>query len=399
MRTKFTINEILFESYIFCAIAGGIFKNIIGRWEPIYDTYTFVSQGRVGTLFNSLAVLALLALTLRCTIRYIKQMPKIIVYVNMILLVYYFVWTFISLKENSLQTVFFDGLATSIILLTLTCALGFDSTIWGIIKRRILFICSLLGIVFFFSVFSFWSQYGMKWPTNASYKGIFTYWITSVWIFTFIYCNDKKRRKVVYLMNIMVVVAAFITQSRAWVLQTLILLFITFVLSGRRNKGFKFMMGCLLVSIAIISVSYIFPSVTGNLFDRGLEDTRSGQYVIFFSQHKLSDLIFGLGLNATYRYLGNNFYPYFDNQFMFIMFHYGMLPVISWLIVYFSIFKRRKFQVTEDERIIRAAKYVGTFVLMAYLGLSTYYQIEFGYSSVLIMILLGNAIKRIHARS
>lgn len=398
MRTKFTINEILFEAYIFCAITGGIFKSMIGRWEPIYDTYTFVSQGRVGTLFNSLAVLLLLVLIMRCTIRYIKQMPKLIVCINMMLIVYYFVWTVISLKDNTFQEVFFEGLATSIILLSLTCVLGFDSAIWEIVKKRVLFICFLLGIVFFFSVFSFWSQFGIKWPTNASYKGIFSYWITSVWVLTFIYCDDKKRKKLVYFMNTMIVVAAFITQSRAWVLQTLILLFITFVLSGKRNKGFKFLMGCLLVAIAIIGVSYVFPNVTGDLFERGLEDTRSGQYVIFFSQHKMSDLILGLGLNATYRYLGNNFYPYFDNQFMFVMFHYGVLPVLSWLIVYFSIFKRGKFHISEDEKVIRAARYVGTFVLMAYLGLSTYYQIEFGYSSVLIMILLGNAIKRIYVR-
>lgn len=398
MRRKFTINEILFEAYIFCAIVGGIFKCVIGRWEPIYDTYRFVSQGRIGTLLSSLSFLILLILIFRCNIKYQKQMPKKIVYLNTILLCYYFVWTMISLRNNSIQSVFFDGLATSIILLTLTCSLGFDSAIWNIVKKRILFISSILGVIFFLAVFSFWGQYGMKWPTNASYKGVFTYWITSVWILTFIYYNDKKKRKIIYLMNSMVVIAAFITQSRAWVLQTLILLFVTFVLSGRRNKGFKILMGCLLVLIALVGISYIFPNVTGSLFKRGLEDTRSGQYVVFFSQHKFSDLFLGLGLNATYRYLGNSFYPYFDNQFMFIMFHYGMLPVTAWLTVYFSLFKRKRLHITEDIQIAQAAKYVGTFVLMAYLGLSTYYQIELGYSSVLIMILFGNAIKRIYAR-
>lgn len=398
MRTKFTINEILFEAYIFCAIVGGIFKCVIGRWEPIYDTYTFVSQGRIGTLFSSLSFLILLVLMFRCNIKYQKQMPKKIVYLNTILLCYYLIWTVISLRDNSAQSVFFDGLATSIILLTLTCSLGFDSAIWNIIKNQILLISSLLGIIFFLAVFSFWGQYGMKWPMNASYKGVFTYWITSVWILTFIYNNDKKKRKIVYFMDIMVIIAAFITQSRAWVLQTLLLLFVTFVLLERKNKGFKILMGCVLVLIVLVAISYVFPNIAGSLFGRGLEDTRSGQYVVFFSQHKFSDLFFGLGLNATYRYLGNSAYPYFDNQFMFIMFHYGMLPVIMWLIVFFSVFKRKKLHTNEDIQTVRAAKFVGFFVLMAYLGLSTYYQIELGYSSVLIMILFGNAIKRIYVR-
>ena len=83
-------------------------------------------------------------------------------------------------------------------------------------------------------------------------------------------------------------------------------------------------MGVLLLIIAILGISYIFPEVTGNLFERGFEDTRSGQYIVFFAQHSWSDLICGLGLNATYSYLGNDNYPFFDNQFMFVMFHYGI---------------------------------------------------------------------------
>jgi hypothetical protein len=153
-------------------------------------------------------------------------------------------------------------------------------------------------------------------------------------------------------------------------------------------------MGCLFIVIAIVGISYIFPNITGSLFERGFEDTRSGQYVVFFKQHSWNDLLLGLGLNATYTYLGNDFYPYFDNQFMFIMFHYGILPVISWIVVYCYVFKGKKIINLKDEVIIRAAKYIGGFALLAYMGLSTYYQIELSYSSVLIMLLLGNAIQR-----
>ena len=36
MRTKFTINEILFELYLISAVMGGILRNMLGVWEPIY---------------------------------------------------------------------------------------------------------------------------------------------------------------------------------------------------------------------------------------------------------------------------------------------------------------------------------------------------------------------------
>lgn len=125
-----------------------------------------------------------------------------------------------------------------------------------------------------------------------------------------------------------IIAAAFITQSRGWVLQTLVLLFVFVAVLGNRNRYVKFLMGLLLIFIAILGVSYVFPEITGNLFNRGVEDTRSGQYVIFFAQHSWKDLILGLGINASYSYLGNVNYTYFDNQFMFVMFHYGIFPVI-----------------------------------------------------------------------
>lgn len=48
----------------------------------------------------------------------------------------------------------------------------------------------------------------------------------------------------------------------------------------------------------------------------------------------------------------------------------------------------------EQSRIvIRAAKFVGFFVLLAYMGVSTYYQIELGYSGVIVMMLVGKALR------
>ena len=43
--------------------------------------------------------------------------------------------------------------------------------------------------------------------------------------------------------------------------------------------------------------------------------------------------------------------------------------------------------------MIQAAKFVGLFVLLAYMGVSTYYQIELGYNGVIVMILIGKALR------
>lgn len=398
MRTKFTINEFLFNAYLFCAVSSGIIKCVIGKWIPIYDTYTFLSQGWVSSLLYNISILILFVLILRCNFRYQKRNPKIVQGINIIIIFYYLIWTIISLINNSMKDVIFGGISTSVILLIIICPLGYDPKIWEILKKKIIIINFIYLIIFFALVLIFWRDFGLIWPTYASYKGIFTYWITSSWLLNFIFNNGERLKKIININNCLLVVASFIMQSRAWVLQSLVLLFISLLNKGKKNRLLKLILGVLLLCILVVCISYIFPDVVGNLFNRGLEDTRSGQYEVFFSQHNIQNLFFGLGLNATYKYLGNDFYPYFDNQFMFIMFHYGIIPVLSWLCIYISLFKKYKNINYDDLKMLNAARYVGTFVLMAYLGISTYYQVEIGYSSVVVMILFGNAISRIYKR-
>ena len=73
MRTKYTINELLFEIYLICVILGSLLRNMLGEWEPIYDTYRFVSKGRWGTFFLSFSSIIILVLIFRCFIQYIKK--------------------------------------------------------------------------------------------------------------------------------------------------------------------------------------------------------------------------------------------------------------------------------------------------------------------------------------
>ncbi len=390
MGIKVNINKILFELYLFCAILGGIIRNIFGIWENRFGTYSFVSKGPWGTLFIMLSLMILFILMFRCNVKYQEILPQKLRILSNIMIIYYGIWTFISLTNNSIENVFLGGVSTSIIILPLAFVLGYDLKIWMALKKFLPLLCIILIFAFYYAVLSFWKQYGIQTPMNASYKGIFSYLITTVWLTVFIYINNKEKRRFIYGILFFTVMGAFIVQSRAWILQTLMLLFSIFLLSGRKNRFFKIILGILFGIIIVIVISYIFPSITEKLINRGFEDTRSGQYAVFFSQYSWKSLIVGAGLNATYKYLGNDFYPYFDNQFMFMMFHYGVLPVIYWLTVYFFLFKKKKIR----DDITVASKFVGSFVLLAYLGVSTYYQIELGYSSVLIMILFGNSIAR-----
>lgn len=58
-----------------------------------------------------------------------------------------------------------------------------------------------------------------------------------------------------------------------------------------------------------------------------------------------------------------------------------------------STLKGSKIYNEQSRIVIRAAKFVGFFVLLAYMGVSTYYQIELGYSGVIVMMLIGKALR------
>ena len=46
MRTKYTINELLFKIYLICVILGSLLRNMLGEWEPIYDTFKNVKTDK-----------------------------------------------------------------------------------------------------------------------------------------------------------------------------------------------------------------------------------------------------------------------------------------------------------------------------------------------------------------
>ena len=117
MRTKYTINELLFKLYLICVVLGCLLRNMLGEWKTIYDTYTFVSKGRWGTFFLSFSSIILFVLIFRCIIHYIKKVHAGIRILLISLIFYYLIWTVLSLDKAPIQSVFFEAISTSVILL------------------------------------------------------------------------------------------------------------------------------------------------------------------------------------------------------------------------------------------------------------------------------------------
>lgn len=395
MKIRTTYNKILIKTYLVCAIFSIFFYNILGSWESRYNYYSFVNLGRQGILFYSLSVVILFILIFRCFLKYFNQFNSTLKFIFISLFIYFVVYTIVTLSNNSIQITLFENVSTTVILFPALFVLGFDDDIWESLNKIIPYITIFLLILFYCLVFMFWSSHGIVQTMNANYKQIFIYLITSVWFWVII---DNKKNKTKNIVLIMLLLASIITTSRSWVLQICILLFI-YLFNKRGNKFIRIILAIIFMVILLITISFMFPDITENLLDRGFEDTRSGQYLIFFSSYSWDDLIFGQGLNAGYSYLGNANYSYFDNQFMFILFHYGLFPVIAFLIMTIKALFLKKSKFLGNMRyILQRARCVFPLIFLAYLGLSTYYQIKFDYNTVLIMIIIGRLLKNYSQR-
>lgn len=108
MRTKYTINELIFEIYLICVILGSLLRNMLGEWEPVYDTYRFVSKGRWGTFFLSFSSIIILVLIFRCFIQYIKKVHAGIRILIISSIIYYLIWTVLALDKAPAQSVFLN---------------------------------------------------------------------------------------------------------------------------------------------------------------------------------------------------------------------------------------------------------------------------------------------------
>ena len=137
MRTKYTINELLFKLYLICVVLGCLLRNMLGEWKTIYDTYTFVSKGRWGTFFLSFSSIILFVLIFRCIYTLHKKVHAGIRILLIKLDFLLFDMTVLSLDKAPIQSVFFEAISTSVILLPLSLLLGFDDNIWNILKNEL----------------------------------------------------------------------------------------------------------------------------------------------------------------------------------------------------------------------------------------------------------------------
>jgi hypothetical protein len=126
------------------------------------------------------------------------------------------------------------------------------------------------------------------------------------------------------------------------------------------------------------------------------EDTRTPQYSQFFEQVPVVSLITGLGPNATYTYRNQSGYSYIDNQFLFILFRYGLPMLLGYCaIVLWPGLRLLVCGGGEKERLLG---FFFAFWTLAMLGVSIFHAIVNNPPNLLTILLAGRCFTLIPLR-
>jgi hypothetical protein len=145
----------------------------------------------------------------------------------------------------------------------------------------------------------------------------------------------------------------------------------------------------LLAAIWLLSVA--FPERVETLRGRLLDDSRSSQYSDFFQQVPVTGLITGLGPKATYTFNDQPNYDYIDNQFLYILFKFGLPVLLGYCAV--VLWPGLRMLVYAANRRERSLGFFFAFWTLATLGVSVFHGITNNPQNFIAILLAGRCFR------
>ncbi|WP_143044456.1 hypothetical protein [Paenibacillus sp. CF384] len=394
---KVDLIGILFTGIIVLMLIQLIVPGVTGTWVREANSKAFTYIHHYSNLTSLCCTLGsyLLYLLLFICIWSNQKKGKALLFVYISTLVF-IVWGFYAIYETNVQEVLLDDVSINIILIPLLYLLGYEKAIFNSVKRMIPYIVILMVALILWSSLTFVFQYGFSAETRTSpSKEMFSIVISAYWCYALGMPESKKHHRTFKLvLGICLLICAFLIQSRGWMVQCILLLYTMLAYSAGKNALLRKIVAAFSVVLVFLLIIILLPSVTEGLFNRMGEDTRSGQYETFFSQVDAASLLWGNGQHGSYTFLGNTNYRYFDNQFIYIMFHYGIVPVLCLFGVIGGLFRKiNKDRLTlEEQAYIIGCRFMSFFYLAALGGLSVYFKFGWNLSTLFVLIFIGRGV-------
>lgn len=307
-------------------------------------------------------------------------------------------WTITESMNGNLEEAICGSIPTTLCLIPLFFLYGKASGVSNIINSLSKFLSvGFLAITVVASIDTYTNLgYGIRILSSPA-KDSLSMAVLSLWVYVFSGKTIEiptKEKRIYYIKIILITVATICSVaiiSRSWTIQCFILLIAYMLVSSENKKqSWKIIKIAIGLGALLLLLSFGFQELVGSLLERVGDDTRSGQYEQFFSQVQPSSLVFGNGMNATYKFNGID-YSYFDNQVFFTAFHYGILPFIA-LFVFLMRLLRCKLRAysAETRKLVLQKKIITLLFTLALCGLAVYLKYDWTISIALVLMYIGS---------
>jgi hypothetical protein len=321
------------------------------------------------------------------------RLPRLAVFLFAAMLLDCLFWCLVGYKPSEYWPELIGATSPFIFMMCLGVFAGFDPSLWPKLRPIVLAIAygsAVLGV-----------YYTARWTTSGNFEGS-TPTIDHLQIaFWFGLCSLVLRKSsrwhdcVPALIPIALCIPmAVISNSRSFSLLAILGLLtgLLVTLQGRRRlSAGRVVAICFLTALSVgIGLWLLFlasPERVLSLNDRLTEDSRSSQYTQFFGQVPATSLIAGLGPRATYTFNDQADYEYIDNQFLFILFKFGLPVLFGYGAV--IIYPGLRLLLKRGRRSQWVLGVVFLLWTLAGLGLSIYQNITVTPPNLLIILLAG----------
>lgn len=386
------VNAMLLYVAVFVSLIKMLIYSTRGTWVLSYGNYYFY-QAASGHFASVLAPALVLFLILLYNSKLLFR-RKDLFWVLLCIFPFVF-WSIVEFGNGEGVNVWLGSIPTTACLLPLFFLLGREESISKHFKTVALMLAVGYFLLTLYSALDFYSSVGfgnhvlfMPGKTSLSFA------MLSLWVYLF---SDLKKRESIRVLWFKVglillgLLCSLLIVSRSWSIQCVLLLAAYLILSSDLKGRVITMMGMVLGILAIfVFLEPYLSNVIFPLIDRVREDTRTGQFQVFFSQIDSWRLLFGSGMQATYVFRGEE-YRFFDNQFIFEAFHYGSLHLLPLL---WFLLRTMRVSVTKVTDLGRKKSYLGAKVVIATFlfamgGLSVYFRYDWTLSTALLLMFIG----------
>ena len=366
--SRLTFSELLFYFCVFAFVAESILKYQNTSW--LVNEYGTLASN-VGKVLGEWKILQICLISVLFFISFpIKK--NILTVCGVILSGSGFIWLANDAKDISIM--YFQMTSVTLIVMGMILIIAQNSHVYLCFKK----LCPLLAV--FYTIICLFSciDFKIHYPGMRMADGyIIEYFIYALFL-TGIWCSISDRSNVnnflVYFCCGTLVFCAFIITSRGWLIQSILLLifcYFTFSKNSIPSRILKIALLIIFIYLLYSFMQYIIGNQVQFMASRFSEDTRSNQMNQFLRQVSLTQLIVGQGVDASYIFKDNRYYRYIDNQFLFMMFRYGIISLIAYLIPFFYSFIK-----IERKKLWLKNNFVLIMWLLAMGGLSIYCSIK-----------------------